>query len=63
LLAHNAKVYIAARSADKAAKAIADLKIETNREGIFLKLDLGDLKSIKEAAKEFNRFVLSLSSL
>ncbi|KAF5315260.1 hypothetical protein D9619_006955 [Psilocybe cf. subviscida] len=54
LLAHNAKVYIAARSAEKAAQAIADLKTETNREAIFLKLDLGDLKSVKEAAQEFN---------
>lgn len=63
MLAHNAKVYIAARSAEKAAQAIADLKTETNREAIFLKLDLGDLKSVKEAAQEFNRFVIPLSCL
>ncbi|KAF8956995.1 hypothetical protein BDZ97DRAFT_138376 [Flammula alnicola] len=53
LLAHNAKVYIAARNSDKGAQAIDDLKKETGKEAIFLKLDLADLKSIKAAAEEF----------
>ncbi|CAA7268672.1 unnamed protein product [Cyclocybe aegerita] len=53
LLAHNATVYVAARSKEKADQAIQDLKKQTGKEGIFLKLDLGDLKSIKAAAEEF----------
>ncbi|KAF8961484.1 hypothetical protein BDZ97DRAFT_2029761 [Flammula alnicola] len=53
LLAHNAKVYIAVRNSDKGAQAIDDLKKETGKEAIFLKLDLADLKSIKAAAEEF----------
>ncbi|KDR82950.1 hypothetical protein GALMADRAFT_238644 [Galerina marginata CBS 339.88] len=53
LLTHNAKVYVAARSREKAEKAIEDLKTETGKEGIFLKLDLSDLKSVKASAEEF----------
>ncbi|KAF8956997.1 hypothetical protein BDZ97DRAFT_1955212 [Flammula alnicola] len=53
LLAHNAKVYIAARNPDKVAAAIADLKKETDKEALFLKVDLADLKSVKAAAEEF----------
>ncbi|RDB18051.1 hypothetical protein Hypma_000729 [Hypsizygus marmoreus] len=53
LLAHGAKVYIAARNQEKADSAIADLKAQTGKEGIFLKLDLADLPSIKSAAEEF----------
>jgi NAD(P)-dependent dehydrogenase (short-subunit alcohol dehydrogenase family) len=54
-LAHNAKVYFAARSQERAEKAIKDLKTETGKEGIWLKLDLADLKSVKTAAEEFLR--------
>lgn len=50
---HNAKVYIAARNEAKAKAAIQELKEETDKEAIFLHLDLGDLKSIKSAAQEF----------
>jgi len=57
LLTHNAKVYIAARSQEKAEEAIKELKEETGKEGIFLKLDLADLKAVKVAAEEFQRFV------
>jgi len=57
LLAHNAKVYIAARSQGKAEEAIRELKEETGKEGIFLKLDLSDLKAVKAAAEEFHRCV------
>ncbi|KAJ8591108.1 NAD(P)-binding protein [Rhizopogon salebrosus TDB-379] len=53
LLAHNAKVYVAARSQEKVEAAIKDLKNSTGKEAIFLKLDLGDLKSVKAAAEEY----------
>jgi len=53
LLAHNAKVYLAARSPERAKKAIDDLKAETGKEAIFLRLDLSDLKQIRESAAEF----------
>ncbi|KAJ7066553.1 hypothetical protein C8F01DRAFT_1123677 [Mycena amicta] len=53
LLNHNAKVYMAARSQEKAEAAIAELKQLTGKEAIYLKLDLGDLKSVKAAAEEF----------
>ncbi|KJA23089.1 hypothetical protein HYPSUDRAFT_40211 [Hypholoma sublateritium FD-334 SS-4] len=53
LLAHNAKVYIATYNEEKSAKVISDLKAETGKEAIFLKLDLSDFKSIKAAADEF----------
>jgi NAD(P)-dependent dehydrogenase (short-subunit alcohol dehydrogenase family) len=57
LLRANATVYIAARSADKARKAIADLKEETGREAHFLQLDLASLASVRRAASEFLSFV------
>ena len=57
LLLHHAKVYIAARSQEKAEAAIKDLKQETGKEALFLKLDLSDLKSVKAAAEEFMRCV------
>ncbi|KAG6826622.1 hypothetical protein H0H92_015114 [Tricholoma furcatifolium] len=53
LLAHNAKVYMAARNPEKAQAAIADLRAQTGKDAIFLKLDLADLKSVKAAAAEF----------
>ncbi|KAF8158077.1 NAD(P)-binding protein [Crassisporium funariophilum] len=53
LLLHNAKVYIAARSQEKVEQAIRDLKAQTGKEAIFLKLDLSDLPSVKAAAEEF----------
>ena len=43
LLAHNAKVYLAARGAQKANEAIAELKNETGKEAIFLQPDLSDI--------------------
>ncbi|KAJ7675718.1 NAD(P)-binding protein [Mycena polygramma] len=55
LLQHNAKVYIAARSEEKARDAIKDLKSETGKEAEFLHVDLADLHSIKRAAAEFNQ--------
>ncbi|KAJ7610505.1 hypothetical protein FB45DRAFT_334297, partial [Roridomyces roridus] len=53
LLLKNAKVYLAARSADKAALAIKRLEAETNKAAIFLPLDLGDLPSMRKAAEQF----------
>jgi NAD(P)-dependent dehydrogenase (short-subunit alcohol dehydrogenase family) len=55
LLAHGAKVYIAARNQAASEEAIRQLKQETGNEAIFLKLDLGDLKAIKASAEEFLR--------
>ncbi|KAH9919685.1 NAD-P-binding protein [Fomitopsis serialis] len=53
LLAHNAKVYMASRNQIKAQVAIDELKRETGREAIFLRLDLASLQSVKAAAQEF----------
>jgi len=53
LLTHDAKVYVAARSEEKAHRAIQDLLEATGKEAHFLKLDLSDLQSIKAAAEEF----------
>jgi NAD(P)-dependent dehydrogenase (short-subunit alcohol dehydrogenase family) len=58
LLEHNAKVYIAARSKSKATAAIEELKQVTGREAIFLKLDLADLRQVKQAAEEFMRYAV-----
>lgn len=60
LLAHNAKVYIGARSQAKAEEAIGKLRELTGKEALFLKLDLGDLKAVKAAAEEFLRYASSL---
>lgn len=56
LYSKNAKVYIAARSQDKANKAIKEISDEfpTSKGGLaFLKLDLGDLTTIKASVDEF----------
>lgn len=53
LLEHNATVYLAARTPEKAERAIADLKTTTGREAHFLKLDLANLRAVKEAAEDF----------
>jgi len=52
-LSHNAKVYLAARSAQNANAAIADLKDETGKEAIFLPLDLADIPAVRKSAQEF----------
>ena len=57
LLKHNAKVYLAARTATKANAAIVDLKNETGKEAIFLQLDLADLPAVRKSAEEFHSFV------
>ncbi|KAJ7872781.1 NAD(P)-binding protein, partial [Mycena olivaceomarginata] len=53
LLQHNAKVYLAARSPEKAKEAINDLKSQTGKKAEFLQLDLADLHSVKRAVQEF----------
>ncbi|KAJ7116048.1 hypothetical protein C8R44DRAFT_675607 [Mycena epipterygia] len=53
LLEHNAKVYMASRSQSKAEAAIKELKDKTGKDALFLKLDLGDLKTIKVSAAQF----------
>lgn len=50
---HNAKVYVAGRSREKAEKAIALLKHQTGKNALFLELNLASLASIKKAAAEF----------
>lgn len=57
LLARDAKVYMAARNEAKASATIQELRAETGRTAIFLKLDLANLRSIKAAAAEFMRQV------
>ena len=56
LYAHNAKVYIAARSEQKASKAIASIESshpKSNGELAFLHLDLNDLMLVKQSAESF----------
>ncbi|KIO21352.1 hypothetical protein M407DRAFT_218308 [Tulasnella calospora MUT 4182] len=53
LLSKNAKVYMAARSKEKAEDAIAELKGLTGKDAVFLQLDLANLDSITKAANEF----------
>ncbi len=56
LYAHNAKVYIAARSEQKASKAIASIESshpKSNGELVFLHLDLNDLMLVKQSAESF----------
>ncbi|KAI0783505.1 NAD-P-binding protein [Abortiporus biennis] len=53
LLEHNAKVYMASRSFDKAKAAIEDLKAATGKEALFLQLDLSSLSAVRKSAEEF----------
>ncbi|KAJ7165754.1 NAD-P-binding protein [Mycena filopes] len=53
LLLKNAKVYLAARSPEKAAAAIKRLEEETKKTAIFLQLDLADLPAVRKAAETF----------
>ncbi|KAJ7096996.1 hypothetical protein C8R43DRAFT_262420 [Mycena crocata] len=53
LLLKNAKVYLAARSSEKAAAAIKSLEGETGRSALFLQLDLADLHAVRKAAETF----------
>ena len=56
LYQHNAKVYVAARSAEKATVAINGIKKakpDSTGELVFLHLDLSDLSTISQSAKDF----------
>ncbi|THH17471.1 hypothetical protein EW146_g3340 [Bondarzewia mesenterica] len=53
LLEHNATVYLAARSREKAEVAIAELKESTGKEARFIQCDLASLKSVRDAAAQF----------
>ncbi|KAH9941562.1 NAD(P)-binding protein [Amylocystis lapponica] len=53
LLEHNARVYMASRSKDKADQAVDALKIQTGKDAIFLELDLANLTTVRRAAEEF----------
>ncbi|KAG8214988.1 hypothetical protein J3R82DRAFT_8391 [Butyriboletus roseoflavus] len=55
LLAHGARVYIAARNQTQAEETIRQLKQDTGNEAIYLNLDLANLKAVKTAAEEFLR--------
>lgn len=52
LLRKNARVYLAARSPDKAQKAIDVLAKETGKTALYLKLDLSDLAAVRASARE-----------
>ncbi|KAH9892803.1 NAD-P-binding protein [Cubamyces lactineus] len=54
-LMKNAKVYLAARSQQKAERAIQELREETGKEALFLQLDLSDLSAVKKAVEEFKQ--------
>ncbi|KAI6002013.1 NAD(P)-binding protein [Pisolithus albus] len=53
LLTKNTKVWIACRDVAKGEAALKELKERTGRDAHLLKLNLANLRSIKEAAKEF----------
>ncbi|KAJ7743583.1 NAD(P)-binding protein [Mycena metata] len=53
LLLKNAKVYLGARSPEKAADALRRLEEETRKTAIFLQLDLADLSSVRRAAESY----------
>jgi retinol dehydrogenase-12 len=59
LLVRNAKVYLAARDAQKVKEAIAELKNETGKEAIFLQLDLSDILAVRRSAQEFLSYACS----
>lgn len=59
LAQQNAKVYMGARSSQKAKAAIEEIKTKTQRPDLdisILKMDMLDLRSIKCAAEEFLRY-------
>ncbi|KAH9859052.1 NAD-P-binding protein [Lenzites betulinus] len=63
LLLKNAKVYMASRSQEKSERTIEELREETGKTALFLKLDLGDLDAVKKAAEEFEQRESQLDSL
>jgi hypothetical protein len=57
LVSHEARVYVGARSEDKAQAVISEINKDIPGADIhFLKLDLSSLQSVQDAAKELQRF-------
>jgi retinol dehydrogenase-12 len=57
LTARGAKVYMGARSKERAEEAIAEIKKETGKDNIhWLPMDLANLATVKEAAEEFKKY-------
>lgn len=46
-------MYIATRNKSKSEAAIAELKVSTGKEALFIELDLANLASVRKAAAEF----------
>ncbi|EKM50936.1 uncharacterized protein PHACADRAFT_262837 [Phanerochaete carnosa HHB-10118-sp] len=64
LVARGAKVYLAARSEEKASAAMDDICKSTGKKDIhFLKIDLADLASVRKAAEEYMSKELELHVL
>lgn len=56
LTAKGAKVYLGARSQEKAEEAITEIKKDTGKEDIhWLPLDLASLASVRDAVENFRR--------
>ncbi|KAI0675613.1 NAD-P-binding protein [Trametes maxima] len=55
LLLKNATVCLAARSRERAERAMQGLHQETGKEASFLHLDLSDLRSVQKAAEEYQQ--------
>ena len=64
LLSHNATVYLAARSAQKANEAIAELKNETGKEAIFFSLICRIfMRSISQRRSSYRMFLFALCAV
>ena len=57
LLQRNATVYMLCRNKESTEAVIKEFKELTGKEARFIRLDLADLKSVKECAEEFLRCV------
>ena len=60
LLTKNAKVWIACRDASRGEAALKELKELTRQDAYLLKLDLANLRSIKQSVEEFLRYWLKI---
>jgi NAD(P)-dependent dehydrogenase (short-subunit alcohol dehydrogenase family) len=62
LAQHNAKVYLCARSSEKAQRAIEEIRARTKRTDLriaVLVMDMLDLQSVKNAAQQILRYSTS----
>ena len=60
LFRRNAKVYIAGPTPAEAEAAIQELKERTGKDALFVELDLANLRAIRKAAADFQRYDSSL---